>query len=71
MQKKIDTSCMKIYKLITLERITGIYNWHGQNIYSFNGVVFAVVQSRILMEMKIWFIHTKKNNNPGICLAWK
>ena len=26
-QKKIDTSCMKIYKLIILERITGIYNW--------------------------------------------
>ena len=27
MQKKRDTSCMKIYRLITMERITGIYSW--------------------------------------------
>ena len=25
--EKIDTSCMKIYRLITLEKITGIYSW--------------------------------------------
>ena len=25
--EKRDTSCMKIYRLITLERITGIYSW--------------------------------------------
>ena len=38
MQKKIDTSCMKIYRLITLERITySDLQLDTDKMYSFNG----------------------------------